>query len=581
MATNPYYNKAIFGATVLIDLTSDTVTASKMLSGTTAHDKSGAPVTGNIPTKSGSDLTSSGATVIVPAGYYASNASLTIDPGSVTANTPTINTSTGLVTGSATITAGYVGAGTESATLQLSVVSTTTYNASTSQQEIPADRYLTGKQTILAVTTDNIDAANIKDGVVVKVGDSASAGRIKNVTGTFTDASTVSTGQTAASAGQIRSGYSAWVDGVEVQGTLSNTSVVIGTTTVSSGVATRGTATWNAGYIAAGSIPAAEFSNTADPDITYVDISDTSDAPVLISGGKLYIKAGICDNLCISTAKLSPDGASADLAADKILSGYSAYDNNSNLIAGSIPTKTSTNVTVSGNTVTIPSGYYASEVTKTVDSGSVSLGNPTLNTSTGLVTATVTITGGYVGSGSSSTTLQLTVKTSTDVTVTGDTVSIPAGYYASSINKTIAAGSVTQNAPTVNSSTGVVTATATVGAGYVSSDTKSNTLQLSTKAGETVTPTRSTQTVVASGKYTLGDVKVGPIPSNYYLLSEVYPVGSLWATESTTATPASTLGFGTWTQILPANATWGVLKNSNWNINASSVDGVRVFKRTA
>lgn len=39
-------NKIIFGNDVLIDLTSDTVEASKMLEGYTAHDKSGAVITG-------------------------------------------------------------------------------------------------------------------------------------------------------------------------------------------------------------------------------------------------------------------------------------------------------------------------------------------------------------------------------------------------------------------------------------------------------------------------------------------------------------------------------------------------------
>lgn len=46
MASNPYVNKVIFGNDVLIDLTSDTVTAADILSGKTAHDKSGAAITG-------------------------------------------------------------------------------------------------------------------------------------------------------------------------------------------------------------------------------------------------------------------------------------------------------------------------------------------------------------------------------------------------------------------------------------------------------------------------------------------------------------------------------------------------------
>lgn len=40
------YNKVIYGTTVLIDLTADTVTKDKILTGFTAHDASGASITG-------------------------------------------------------------------------------------------------------------------------------------------------------------------------------------------------------------------------------------------------------------------------------------------------------------------------------------------------------------------------------------------------------------------------------------------------------------------------------------------------------------------------------------------------------
>lgn len=43
---NLYKNKVIYGGDVLIDLTSDTVSADKLAYGITAHDKSGAPITG-------------------------------------------------------------------------------------------------------------------------------------------------------------------------------------------------------------------------------------------------------------------------------------------------------------------------------------------------------------------------------------------------------------------------------------------------------------------------------------------------------------------------------------------------------
>ena len=64
----------------------------------------------------------------------------------------------------------------------------TTFNVSGSNQTIAAGRYTTGTQTFRGVTTSNISSGNIKYGVNVLVGDAASAGRIKNVTGTYSTA---------------------------------------------------------------------------------------------------------------------------------------------------------------------------------------------------------------------------------------------------------------------------------------------------------------------------------------------------------------------------------------------------------
>lgn len=43
---NQYVNKVVYGGNTLIDLTADTITAADLASGITAHDKSGAPITG-------------------------------------------------------------------------------------------------------------------------------------------------------------------------------------------------------------------------------------------------------------------------------------------------------------------------------------------------------------------------------------------------------------------------------------------------------------------------------------------------------------------------------------------------------
>ena len=54
-------NKVVYGGTVLIDLTGDTVTADRVLTGYTAHDKSGATITGTC----NYDVNSEDATVAV------------------------------------------------------------------------------------------------------------------------------------------------------------------------------------------------------------------------------------------------------------------------------------------------------------------------------------------------------------------------------------------------------------------------------------------------------------------------------------------------------------------------------------
>jgi len=119
-----------------------------------------------------------------------------------------------------------------------------------------------------------------------------------------------------------------------------------------------------------------------------------------------------------------------------------------------------------------------------------------------------------------------TARTASDVTVSGATVTIPAGAYASQVEKSVASGSATTPATTVSvtpsisvSSGGLITASAsgtksvtpTVSAGYVSSGTAgtitvsgSNTSQLSTQ-GATTYNTSSTDQTISSGKYLIGN----------------------------------------------------------------------------
>ena len=119
----------------------------------------------------------------------------------------------------------------------------------------------------------------------------------------------------------------------------------------------------------------------------------------------------------------------------------------------------------------------------------------------------------------------IVTKTSSDLTASGDTVTVPSGYYGSSASKAVASGSATTPAtsitatPTISvSSGGLITAsvsasqsvTPTVSAGYVSSGTAgtvsvtgSDTEQLTTQGAQTITPGTSDQTI-ASGTYLTG-----------------------------------------------------------------------------
>ena len=156
--------------------------------------------------KSSADLTASGSTVTAPAGYYSTAATKNIGAGSAfppavtITKAPTIGVNTsGVVTASyngsssitPTVTSGYVSQGTAgtisttgTSTYQLTSKAAATYYPSTADQTIASQRWLVGNQTIKSVTTTNLTAANIAEGVVVKVGDSANASRITQVTGT-------------------------------------------------------------------------------------------------------------------------------------------------------------------------------------------------------------------------------------------------------------------------------------------------------------------------------------------------------------------------------------------------------------
>ena len=172
--------------------------------------------------------------------------------------------------------------------------------------------------------------------------------------------------------------------------------------------------------------------NVVIRDIVYQDVPSVTIPLSGTSGNALFVDT--------SDATLDSNG--------KMLSGVTAYANGTKY-TGSIATKTSSDLTASGDTVTVPSGYFASSATKAVAGGSA--------------TAPATITG-----------TSATLSTGTNTLTLSKTISV----------------------------------TPTVSAGYVSSGTAGNsavslTASVTTKGAATITPTTSDQTI-ASGTYLTG-----------------------------------------------------------------------------
>ena len=187
-------NKVVYGQTTLLDLTSDTVTAAHIDIGYTAHDASGAVITGT-STKDAdtSDATASAADILSGQTAYANGAKLT----GTMVNRGAVN-------------------GTISAKAEIYTVAEGYHNGS-------------GSVSIDSTEQDKIIPENIRDGITI-LGVTGSYSGSGGSGGGGTD-----TSDATASASDILAGQTAYISSGKVTGTMANNGAVSGIISTASG----------------------------------------------------------------------------------------------------------------------------------------------------------------------------------------------------------------------------------------------------------------------------------------------------------------------------------------------------------
>ena len=166
------------------------------------------------------------------------------------------------------------------------------------------------------------------------------------------------------------------------------------------------------------------------------------------------------------TAKFM-DTSDATLASgDEMLDGVTAYAG-STKITGTIVSKSSSDLTASGATVTAPAGYYASSASKSVASGSatapasISGTSATVSTGTNTITlsksvsVTPSVTAGYVSAGTAG---NSSVSLTASVTTKGATT-----YTPTTTDQTIASGTYLTGAQTIKGDANLVSSSIVAG----------------------------------------------------------------------------------------------------------------------
>ena len=194
------------------------------------------------------------------------------------------------------------------------------------------------------------------------------------------------------------------------------------------------------------------------------------------------------------------------------------------------------------NVGAISSTYVGSEVTRQAAKTVTPTESSQTAVSSGVYTTGAVTVGAisstYVGSG-------ITQRSSTDLTASGDTVTVPAGYYSAQASKAVAsgtAGTPTATKGTVSNHSVSVTPSVTNTAGYISAGTKTGTA-VTVSASELVS---GSETKTENGTYdvtNLASLVVDVSGSSNVATGTLTVASNVNTSTSTQITNTSTIGF--------------------------------------
>ena len=264
----------------------------------------------------------------------------------------------------------------------------------------------------------------------------------------------------------------------------------------------------------------------------WIVTGDDEGTPGYISDGSTFSGTTRTYNAIAKNTSVTPTESSQTIGgADYMMEGAVTVNAiPSNYVGSGITRRDSTDLSASGATVSVPSGYYESNASKAVASGTE--GTPTATKGTVsnhsvAVTPSVTNTTGYI-TGSTKTGTAVTVSASELVsgtyTVDSSGTKDVTNYASASVpsGSVTAPSTITGTSATVSTGTNTLTLSKTVSvtpsvttAGYVSSGTAGNssvslTASVTTK-GATTYRASTTQQTISSGTYLTGTQTIAPV----------------------------------------------------------------------